>query len=281
MKNCFVKELNGVVNDDNYPIYNAVRFNFFSGVSDEINRTMPFQTTDSIEFESTKPVSIYYFYSGNPAYENVQSGTLAANVYKVKFPNENGRFVLKNKSAIGEFPALTGASYTIANYKVKVDDLQYTPLLGTYLPRCCYDNELYFTHLEQIERINVTLQDGTDFSNISKVNIDSLAGKTGLTTLDLERNIKVYGNIESVSDSIGLFRIKALNCTNLTGDLKVMLDTLFQNGKTSGTIQIEPRNTGITYNGEALTEEKVRELNGNTSAWVLNATFTNSGYTFS
>lgn len=96
-----------------------------------------------------------------------------------------------------------------------------------------------------------------------KGNIAVLASLANMQQLTLSGDF--YGDITSLSSMIEL--IKLVMSGDIYGDLNTLCQSLYNNGKVSGTINIQLKNTKCTLNGNVITSNS------------LSAVFTSSGYT--
>lgn len=94
--------------------------------------------------------------------------------------------------------------------------------------------------------------------------LSAFEDNTALIELDLSFNA-ITGDISSLSKATSMTTLTLTRNPNITGTLESLLDGLYSNGKTSGTLSISVVDTSVTYNGAAVTSAKT-------------ATFTSSGW---
>ena len=132
---------------------------------------------------------------------------------------------------------------------------------------CTYDND---------NPIEVVVPDGTNLSeNIRKFDLKAL-NAAYLTHMDAK---KVSFNLTSFNYCTNLAEIiSPYGKETVRGDINSLCDTLYANGRTSGTLKCQLCDTACTITLNGVTKTLTRE-DGNTNGYNITVTFTDNGWT--
>lgn len=83
--------------------------------------------------------------------------------------------------------------------------------------------------------------------------VDDLAGSTSITGLVLDNNNEMKGDIVSLSNCLSLANLFVVN-TKVGGTLESLAEGMYNNGRTSGTMNVHAQSSNVTYNGSAITQ---------------------------
>lgn len=102
---------------------------------------------------------------------------------------------------------------------------------------------------------NMTSITASSFGSYVTGDLSAFANNAVLTELNLSFNA-ITGDISSLSKATSMTTLTLTNNPNITGTLESLLDGLYGNGKTSGTLSVGVVETSVTYNGAAVTSVK-------------------------
>lgn len=88
-----------------------------------------------------------------------------------------------------------------------------------------------------------------------------------LIALDIEYESGVYGNISSLGISYKIELMKLTN-TSITGNIEELAQKMFENGRTSGRLEIKCNNY-LTLNGSLVGNGTSKTINFSTSGWTV------------
>lgn len=253
MGNCLVTKLKEVVNNDNLPFFDTIVFDIkYMENATEYNL--------SFGFVANAPVTVFTS-DGGSFKPDGESPYVQSKEYNINIPtiitfqlyNGNYKLYIRGKNSIT----------TILNDSSDRNN---------YLSVASFDmNQLYWlSNLENIYMNSVEFYGNIDFADWTKIKgiyltsgnvhsytemnilMNDLAKATNLITF-LATNTRstsgMQGSIEDLGYLINLRNFRIRYNSFVTGDLKKLCDALYANGKRSGTITFDLRNTGCTFNG--------------------------------
>lgn len=272
MGNCLVTKLKGAVGGD-LPYYNGIRVDLVSGASilrlhketstgKIIARSGTFNVLNSSKAVIASGVTEYVAPSSNfyisPATDTAKIAVLMSNKWFGRFQQEET--VAGNTLYLDDMAYMRSTNMSLASFigkgKLDLSTLDFSAL--TYLGLTVADDGYSKLVIPDGEYLNgdtltdfrLYLQNATPQSHHLDLNINAFNLCVNLATLELTHSLDVRGSVDA------------------------LCDTLFANGKTSGTLAIRVGDTNCTYNGVVQTRD-VAQAQG----WKLDATFTSNGWT--
>lgn len=281
MENCLKTQLKGVVNNDNLEIYGGIKVTM-GAVGTHPNGISPYSSDKII---GNKPFDIYD-HTGIKLASNV---TEYVNQYKsqcdIRCSQPDTVINILNK-----YYTFAGLSYLenvfstrFGNIEIDLSTLNYVQSLT--------DKNIYISYPKGSSN-NVTFKGTFNFAttnNWTTVQLNGIANNSSAWKITVPNdgqnhfgaNFRVfdinYSTLYKGYDNIELDLASFNKCTNLTkifingshlvtGNVNSLLDSLYANGKVSGTVEIVLADTNCTYNGE-------------TGIISKNFTFSDSGWT--
>ena len=117
-----------------------------------------------------------------------------------------------------------------------------------------------------------------DFDGVS---MDDLANMTVFTSLAKvpqgalkNFDISLFGKNSSIVNNNNTLALQWSERTDISGEVRTLLDDLRTSGKRAGTIRIFVSGTNCTFDGKELTI-----ADGSSNGWAIEAVYTDSGYT--
>ena len=284
MKNCLVTKLNSSVSNPELKKLGYVRISFRKAQTNSANRAL-ITYLPSIIFTSTHNVKVWK--DNNVIYDGTNANITNVSGSKIlEFPDEDGWVdIYSNDYTFGGISVLTASwSHPLGVYDYS-NPVSY-----------CFDGEeLSFQFIDEIRsradaiegefipgpsltfcRLNF----GGGVQNGVVINLANIPST--IQEFNFEDNNNIIGDVESLSRCVVMTQCNIYRCSKVTGDVKNLFDTLFNNGKVSGELYFVCYNGGVTtWNGEPLTNQKILELTNNARDYAIRATFSASGYTLS
>lgn len=236
----------------------------------------------SIEFEVTKPTSLkldpsVIYKVDDVAYNANNVIPTGKHLLKIS-PKQSLSVLYSNKDGLvmdlstfkgtGNMPKLNNiwnvedSTYSqLASFKGALSDLSPFDLVEIHLNNCDITGSL--KDVEKFGKLKILEIAGT------KVNCYDLTPI--LTNKNfIEIRLVAGSNPLNIEPLAALIKLTKISCTygNFTGSVENIAQGMINNGRTSGTLQLEASYTGITYQGNETNQEKTYTI-----------TFSGSGYT--
>lgn len=290
MNECLVTKLKSGVDNSNLPFYGGIRVKL--GTPSKTTAIMVRFTVASGKIVAFAGSFNIVNNAGTVIESNLTSKSIAApGIFYIMPAVADTKIALVGKydsiDAIGFANGMPAPS-TIEGYEAPVFDA---------------DDFNYFSNLTAIWNNNQFVFDGTfDFATIQSnfTNVHIQGNGSGTLKVIASGNYMFpasldYFNVSHISTAVSQYQynyaeldiMKFANCINatyiaaslsdnVTGNLNTLLDALYNNGKTSGSMKIQLGRTKVTYNGEEWNAAKVAE-----KGWSMDVTFTANGWTSS
>jgi hypothetical protein len=249
MGNCLVTRLKGVVDNDNLPKYNTIRFKVempeVSSDSAAVSYMYANLLGSTLTSVTGEPFDICDA-NGNITTSNVTTYT---NVGWANIKPRLGKtyiFELTGRYTVGGF----GSSSKDINKNMTIDvgDFCWSKditeiTVGLTTDRCANITGTFkLPEGKLLQKFNAQKCD-------VYVNIDDFALLTTLLVCNLYGNTLAEGSIYSLENNVGLTELKLVSNRKITGDIKTLADTLVTKGRTSGHLVIMGWNSNLTIDG--------------------------------